>query len=68
MSLLFRTSEVKKEYLGIVRGYTPEESLIDYPLNQMLDTREQKNKVLPKKNKKRKHSLNVWLQLSYLML
>ena len=42
MSLLFRSHEVTKEYIAIVRGYTQEEELIDYPLKQMLDTKEQK--------------------------
>jgi len=42
MSLLFRSHEVTKEYIAIVRGYTQEEDLIDYPLKQMLDTKEQK--------------------------
>jgi tRNA pseudouridine65 synthase len=42
MSLLFRSHEVNKEYIAIVRGYTQEEELIDYPLKQMLDTKEQK--------------------------
>jgi len=42
MSLLFRSHDVEKEYIAIVRGYTQEEELIDYPLKQMLDTKEQK--------------------------
>ena len=42
MSLLFRSHEVRKEYIAIVRGYTQAEDLIDYPLKQMLDTKEQK--------------------------
>ena len=42
MSLLFRSSQVHKEYIAIVRGYTEDGSLIDYPLKQMLDTKEQK--------------------------
>ena len=48
MSLLFRSSEVKKEYLAIVRGYTPEASFIDYPLKQMLDTKQQKKQGITK--------------------
>ena len=48
MSFLFRSSEVTKEYLAIVRGYTPEELLIDYPLKQMLDTRQQKKQGITK--------------------
>jgi tRNA pseudouridine65 synthase len=42
MSLLFRSHEVQKEYIAIVRGYTKDKELIDYPLKQMLDTKEQK--------------------------
>lgn len=42
MSLLFRSSQVHKEYIAIVRGFTEDTSLIDYPLKQMLDTKEQK--------------------------
>jgi len=42
MSELFRSREVKKEYIAVVRGYTEEQELIDYPLKQMLDTKEQK--------------------------
>jgi len=42
MSELFRSHEVQKEYMAVVRGYTQEEALIDYPLKQMLDTQEQK--------------------------
>lgn len=42
MSDLFRTSQVQKEYVAIVRGYTQEASMIDYPLKQMLDTKVQK--------------------------
>jgi tRNA pseudouridine65 synthase len=42
MSLLFRSSKVHKEYIAIVRGFTEDASLIDYPLKQMLDTKAQK--------------------------
>ena len=48
MSLLFRSSEVKKEYIAIVRGYIGEQGLIDYPLKQMLDTKEQKKMGITK--------------------
>ena len=48
MSLLFRTSKVHKEYIAIVRGFTTDESLIDYPLKQMLDTKEQKRQGITK--------------------
>ena len=42
MSLLFRSHEVRKEYIAIVRGYALQKELIDHPLKQMLDTKEQK--------------------------
>jgi len=42
MSELFRSHEVQKEYIAVVRGYTEDEALIDHPLKQMLDTKEQK--------------------------
>ena len=42
MSELFRSNEVQKEYIAVVRGYTEESEHIDYPLKQMLDTKEQK--------------------------
>ncbi|WP_309496714.1 tRNA pseudouridine(65) synthase TruC [Sulfurovum sp.] len=42
MSNAFRANEVKKEYLAIVRGYTEVGATIDYPLKQMLDTKEEK--------------------------
>ena len=48
MSLLFRSSKVHKEYIAVVRGFTEDESLIDYPLKQMLDTKEQKKKGITK--------------------
>jgi len=42
MSELFRSHAVQKEYIAVVRGYTKEGDLIDHPLKQMLDTKEQK--------------------------
>ncbi len=42
MADAFRANEVKKEYLAIVRGYTEERATVDYPLKQMLDTKEEK--------------------------
>jgi tRNA pseudouridine65 synthase len=48
MSLLFRSSQVHKEYIAIVRGFTEDTSLIDYPLKQMLDTKEQKKQGITK--------------------
>ena len=48
MSLLFRSHEVEKEYIAIVRGYSADEAEIDYPLKQMLDTREQKEQGITK--------------------
>jgi len=43
MSEFFRSNEVQKEYIAVVRGYTLKKELIDYPLKQMLDTKEQKS-------------------------
>ena len=48
MSLLFRSHEVEKEYIAIVRGYSAQEEEIDYPLKQMLDTKEQKEQGITK--------------------
>jgi len=48
MSLLFRSSQVDKEYLAVVRGFTEDRSLIEYPLKQMLDTKEQKKQGITK--------------------
>ena len=42
MSELFRSNDVQKEYIAVVRGYTDESEHIDHPLKQMLDTKEQK--------------------------
>ena len=43
MSELFKSSNVEKEYIAVVRGYTLQNDLIDYALKQMLDTKEQKS-------------------------
>jgi tRNA pseudouridine65 synthase len=48
LSLSFRNTEVQKEYLAVVRGYTKIKECIDYPLKQMLDTKEQKAKGVTK--------------------
>jgi len=48
MSELFRSHEVQKEYIAVVRGYTKDEALIDHPLKQMLDTKEQKKEGITK--------------------
>lgn len=37
MTELFTTRAVEKQYLAVVRGYTVEEGLIDYPLKEQLD-------------------------------
>jgi len=42
LSESFRENDIKKEYIAIVRGYTENSNLIDYPLKQMLDTKEEK--------------------------
>jgi len=54
MSLLFRSSQVHKEYLAVVRGFTEDASLIDYPLKQMLDTQEQKRQGITKETQEAK--------------
>ena len=48
MSELFRSHEVQKEYIAVVRGYTDEKADIDHPLKQMLDTKEQKKEGITK--------------------
>jgi len=48
MSLSFRENEVEKTYLAVVRGFTEEKDLIDYPLKQMLDTKEEKRAGITK--------------------
>ena len=42
LSEQFRANDIEKEYIAIVRGYTAEQDLIDHPLKQMLDTKEEK--------------------------
>lgn len=42
MSELFRSSQVEKQYIAIVRGFTEKSAVIDHPLKQMLDTKVQK--------------------------
>ena len=37
MSDIFAEREAEKEYLAVVRGYTEEEGIIDYPLKEELD-------------------------------
>lgn len=37
MTELFSDNLVTKNYLAIVRGYTPEQQIIDYPLKEVLD-------------------------------
>ncbi len=39
---MFLDGSVAKTYVAITRGHTPEFGLIDHPLTQMLDTKEQK--------------------------
>ncbi|MEY3001813.1 MAG: tRNA pseudouridine(65) synthase TruC, partial [Pseudomonadota bacterium] len=50
MALLFRKGEVQKTYIAIVRGYTEDHGVIDTPLKQMLDTKEQKQKGMTKED------------------
>lgn len=35
----FQTDQIQKEYLAVVRGYTPEEGVIDYDLKVILDAK-----------------------------
>ena len=42
LSEQFRANAIEKEYIAIVRGYTAEQDLVDHPLKQMLDTKEEK--------------------------
>ncbi len=48
MASSFRTHEVQKEYLAVVRGYVEEKITIDHPLKQMLDTKAQKKEGITK--------------------
>jgi len=54
MSELFRSSNVQKEYVAIVRGFTQEASMVDYPLTQMLDTKAQKLQGITKEEQEAK--------------
>jgi tRNA pseudouridine65 synthase len=48
LSYEFKTKNIQKTYIALVRGYTDEKKLIDHPLTQMLDTKEQKQKGISK--------------------
>jgi len=48
LSKAFRNSEIKKEYIAVVRGYTDEYGLIEHPLKQMLDTKAEKVRGITK--------------------
>ncbi|MDM5272200.1 tRNA pseudouridine(65) synthase TruC [Sulfurovum sp. zt1-1] len=48
MSDMFRSGNVSKEYVAVVRGYCEEEGFIDHPLKQMLDTKAQKEQGITK--------------------
>jgi tRNA pseudouridine65 synthase len=48
LSQEFMEHRIAKEYIAIVRGYADEEKLIDHPLKQMLDTKEQKRQGITK--------------------
>jgi len=48
LSEAFRNSEIKKEYIAVVRGYTEEKGLIEHPLKQMLDTKVEKERGITK--------------------
>lgn len=48
LSNMFRSGEIVKEYIAVVRGYSEEEGMIDHPLKQMLDTKVQKAQGITK--------------------
>ena len=48
LSEAFKNSEIKKEYIAVVRGYTDEQGLIEHPLKQMLDTKAEKERGITK--------------------
>ena len=48
ISEAFRNSEIKKEYIAVVRGYTDHRGVIDHPLKQMLDTKAEKERGITK--------------------
>ena len=48
LAQMFRENRVSKRYLAVVRGYIPQTGMIDHPLKQMLDTKEQKEKGITK--------------------
>ena len=54
MSEAFRENKVKKTYIAIVRGYTEENGLVDYPLKQMLDTKSEKERGITKEEQEAK--------------
>jgi tRNA pseudouridine65 synthase len=48
LSNMFVQNEISKSYFAVVRGYTDEEGMVDHPLKQMLDTKEQKKMGITK--------------------
>ncbi len=48
LSGAFRYGKISKSYLAVVRGYVEEEGMINHPLRQMLDTKEQKRRGVTK--------------------
>ncbi len=48
MGEVFSARETEKEYLAVVRGYTDEQGLIDYPLKEELDKKSDKKAVQDK--------------------
>ena len=48
LSHMFRSGDVEKSYVAVVRGYTDAQGVIDHPLKQMLDTKAQKAQGITK--------------------
>jgi len=54
MSQMYADGTIEKTYIAIVRGYAPLEGMIDHPLKQMLDTKEQKEQGITKEEQEAK--------------
>jgi tRNA pseudouridine65 synthase len=48
LSGMFVQNKISKSYIAVVRGYTKENGMVDHPLKQMLDTKEQKKAGITK--------------------
>ena len=65
MSLLFRSQDVKKEYIAVARGYIKGNDLIDYPLKFILDKKADKDS---RENKEPQEAQTSYKILSTLVL